>query len=249
MLPKAILLDLDDTIISFDYGVDLDVCWKNACMNHFPAWSEAAIDDAVKAIKKQAQWYWSDADRHRTGRLQMNETRRHIVETALTDAGLPVQEEASLLHRIADEYGRSRDEAITLFPGAVKTLEYIRALGMKLALITNGSSHGQRSKIDRFQLSPYFDDIFIEEECGIGKPEPGIYHMAMKTWIIGDNFKWEIEAPQALGIKGVWVNHREMDISSLSVQPYYSIKTLSDIVRLLNASTDRAAETAPEIST
>ena len=31
MYPKAILLDMDDTIIAFDHGIDLDSCWKSVC--------------------------------------------------------------------------------------------------------------------------------------------------------------------------------------------------------------------------
>lgn len=247
MLPKAILLDLDDTITTFDYGIDLDACWKNACVSRFPAWSKEAVDEAVQAIKERARWYWSDAERHRTGRLRMDETRRYIVETALMGAGLLTQYEASSVHPIADDYGRSRDAAIRPFPGAIETLEHIRARGIKLALITNGSSRGQRSKINRFALPSYFDDIFVEEECGVGKPEHAIYQMVLnrlqvepdETWMAGDNFEWEVAAPQRLGIKGIWINHRRQDTASLSMQPFHAVTTLSDLVQLLDASDSR----------
>jgi len=40
----------------------------------------------------------------------------------------------------------------------------------RLALVTNGESHKQRAKIDRFDLGPLFERIFVEEEVGFGKP-------------------------------------------------------------------------------
>ena len=34
MYPQAILLHMDDTIIAFDHGIDLDSCWKSVCCRH-----------------------------------------------------------------------------------------------------------------------------------------------------------------------------------------------------------------------
>ena len=82
MYPKAILLDMDDTIIAFDHGIDLDSCWKSVCCRHLQL-SMEEINDVIVQIKKIAKWFWSDDDRHRIGRLDLDKARIEIVSAAL----------------------------------------------------------------------------------------------------------------------------------------------------------------------
>ncbi|WP_051250372.1 HAD family hydrolase [Paenibacillus harenae] len=239
MRPKAILLDLDDTIIAFERGIDLDGCWRKVCGSHLPECSAEEIDGLVGKIKERAKWYWSDEERHRTGRLDLDTARTEIVSAAFTQMGVA---DAAAAKSIAIDYGREREEAVTLHPGALEAIAHIRSLGIKLALITNGASGAQRRKIDRFQLEGLFEHIYIEEEFGVGKPDPDIYLHAVEqmgvlpeeAWMVGDNYKWEVIAPQEIGIRGVWINPKGIDSGTVhNIQPYKSIRTLSDIKQLL----------------
>jgi len=65
-LPKAFLLDLDDTIL--DDSGSIDACWREACL---AGSAECGIhpDLLFDSIKKSGKWFWSDAERHRVGRL------------------------------------------------------------------------------------------------------------------------------------------------------------------------------------
>jgi putative hydrolase of the HAD superfamily len=110
--------------------------------------------------------------------------------------------------RIADRFTAYREEEIFVFPGAHETIDRLKALGVRLALVTNGAADTQRAKVERFELAHRFDHIQIEGEHGFGKPEERAYHHAMaalgvsapETWMIGDNLEWEVEVPQRLGI-------------------------------------------------
>lgn len=240
MYPKAILLDMDDTIIAFDHGIDLDSCWKRVCGKHLHL-SDEEINDVVVQIKKKAKWYWSDDERHRIGRLDLEKARIEIVSAALREVNFL---DISLAKQIAIEYGIERDDAITLYPDSIETLHYLRELGITLALITNGSANSQRKKIERFELAPYFDCIIIEEEFGAGKPDKSVYLHALnqlnvsanEAWMIGDNLEWEIIAPQKLDIKGIWINHKGLENPTLEL-PFKTITTLSDIKTFLNVIT------------
>ena len=55
---------------------------------------------------------------------------------------------------------------------------------------------------------------------------------ADETWMIGDNFEWEVVAPQKLDIKGIWINHKGLENRAL--EPFKTITTLSDIKNVLN---------------
>lgn len=55
--------------------------------------------------------------------------------------------------------------------------------------------------------------------------------------MVGDNFEWEVIAPGHVGIKGIWVNPIGIDSASFhQIRPYQSIKTINELVHMLNRS-------------
>jgi putative hydrolase of the HAD superfamily len=148
----------------------------------------------------------------------------------------------ALAASIVSAYGLLRDQAVAPFPRALSTIAQLRHMGIRLALLTNGNAEAQWAKIRRFELAPLFDCLLIEGEFGVGKPDERIYLHALQrfgvapeeTWMVGDNFDWEVAAPQALGIKGVWIDHKGHGVpTAASVQPYLVIGQLSDLLSAL----------------
>jgi putative hydrolase of the HAD superfamily len=238
-LPKAILIDLDDTILSFDVGMDLDACWRHALRTHLPAERDGEFPVMAAAIKERAEWYWSDPERHRIGRRDLVGARREIVSAALAKWDI---RDPALTRRIAETYSEARDSQVRLLPGAPEAIRLFRSKGVRLALITNGSAETQWNKIRRFDLAGLFDHILIEGEVGVGKPEAGIYRLALEklgvsaeeVWMIGDNFEWEIAAPQRLGIKGVWLDHHGVGVpSDADAQPYLVIRSWGELLDMM----------------
>jgi putative hydrolase of the HAD superfamily len=203
-LPRAILFDLDDTIISA-YGRPL-VAWGKVAREFATQIAPSNPQDIATAIAAAAKTFWSDAGRHRQWRQSLSEARRLIVAEAL-----PRHDQATT-DAIADRFTRLREEEMHLFPGAMATIEELRRRGVRLALITNGDAATQRAKIERFELARHFDHIQIEGEHGFGKPEERAYRHALtamnaaphETWMVGDNLEWEVAAPQRLGIFAIW---------------------------------------------
>jgi putative hydrolase of the HAD superfamily len=248
-LPAAMLFDMDDTILAFDAGLDVDECWRAACTAHLTGNGYGGdIEEVVLAIKLEARWYWSESDRHRAGRLDLRKARTAIIAAALSKLGiderlgLGASDLLGLCDRIAVAYGEARDALVDVYPGAIDTLAHVQKLGIPIALLTNGASLPQRQKIERFGLDRIFEHILVEEEFGIGKPEPEVYLHALRllgvkaeeAWMVGDNYEWEIVAPQSLGIRGIWVNHRGVDPATLPVQPFRTIRTLTELIPLLD---------------
>jgi FMN phosphatase YigB (HAD superfamily) len=64
-LPRAILLDLDDTIL--DDSTNVDMCWREACAAGADELGHLDLQVVQEAIRKTSRWYWSDPDRHREG--------------------------------------------------------------------------------------------------------------------------------------------------------------------------------------
>ena len=99
---------------------------------------------------------------------------------ALAAAGHPALSE-DLAVRLADRLTAYRTEEMFMFPGAHDAIDALKALGVKLALVTNGAADTQRAKVERFELTHRFDHIQIEGEHGFGKPEERAYLHAMQA--------------------------------------------------------------------
>jgi putative hydrolase of the HAD superfamily len=205
--PRAILFDLDDTII--DDSSNVTEGWLAAVEYEASALNGLATADVVAAVHEVRTWYWSDPERHRVGRADLRAASAWIVTEALRRFDL---DDAALGRRIAHHYHDLREGARSLFPGAIETLERVRSLGIAAALLTNGDTAGQRAKIVQFDLARHFDYVCIEGEFGCGKPDERVYRGALEslscapeqTWMVGDNLEWDVAAPMWLGITGIW---------------------------------------------
>jgi putative hydrolase of the HAD superfamily len=207
--PRAVFFDLDDTLLD---GVGaMQLAWPIVLAPVSQQFG-IEIDRLRDTIRRQSSEFWKDEAAVGHWRLDLEGARTICIERAFEAEGV----DPSIARRIAEEYGEAFREHSQLFPDAVATLEAIRGLGLKTALLTNGAGHKQRDKITRFELEPYFDTIVIEGEFGQGKPAPGVFLHALETfrirpneaWHIGDNLFADIAGAQAVGVHAAWI-HRE----------------------------------------
>ena len=234
MLPKGIIFDLDDTIITFE-AVAHDA-WRSVCEYYarkIPGCQPSCLFDA---IEEKSTWYWSDSARHKRGRLDLDKTRREIVRLALGSLGI---DDCSLAGEIADKYSLERDKPIRFLPGAEETLEYLASREVRLVLITNGEGRKQREKIERFRLERFFNSVLIEGEIGFGKPEERIYRKALEelgltpeeVWSVGDNLEWDVSGPQKIGVFGIWHDYRDRGVPpGSSVRPDRVITSIPQLI-------------------
>ncbi len=233
-LPKAILLDLDDTILAD--SVNAAHCWQVVCKNAAAELSGSQPQALLAEIDKARKWYWSDPGRHRRGRFDIVMAWQEIVDIALLRLKINSPE---LAQRIAEDHLAQRREMLRPFPGALETLGCLRERSVRLALVTNGSASFQRRKIERFGLASFFEVILIEGEFGAGKPDERVYRhildrfdtLATETWMVGDNLEWDVAGPQRLGIFGIWLDHSGSGTPEPSmVKPDRIIRALAELV-------------------
>lgn len=230
--PRAIFFDLDDTILALNPNVHK--CWDIACRECESGKSGVTAERLHAAIDETRVWYWGDPDRHRTARLNLYEARREMVHLAMKSLGI---EDTSLASELSEAYTREIEKHMTLFPGALETLQHMRDRKLRLALITNGASAIQRRKIKKFDLADFFDIILIEEEMGVGKPDERIFRHALHkldvaprdAWMVGDDMERDIAGAQQLGIFSFWVDSK-IDEPPAGIKPDRTIKSISELV-------------------
>jgi putative hydrolase of the HAD superfamily len=236
--PEVILFDLDDTLISFEGTAE--PAWEKCCQEftnkHVVPFDTARLLAVINASRQQ---FWNDPERSRLGRRDLPAARRLIVSSALQELNF---RDESLSNELADSYSCFREHLIHVFPNTLSTLEALKATGIRLGLLTNGTSAAQRGKLDRFQLGPYFEHILVEGELGYGKPDARIYTDALSLfgvspqscWMVGDNLIWDVQAPQTLGIRAIWHDYRKTGLpSDAVVLPDHTIQDITEILALL----------------
>ena len=147
---------------------------------------------------RTSKWFWSDPERHRTGRLELDLARREVVRLALKEIG----------HRRCGSRGRNRrcirhrrDIGMEPLPDAIDTVRWLRDRGCRLALLTNGAGPAQRKKIARFGLDGSLRCDRSSKANGFGKPDERVYRLALDgarcsnptdAWMVGDNLEWDV---------------------------------------------------------
>ena len=232
-IPKAILLDMDDTILASRQTSKQ--CWTNLCNKYAPQVNGIEPSTLLSKIYESVYWFWMDTDRNNWGRLHPIEANRQVIQRVFDKMGIDA---AELAVQIADEFHVERIKTIQPFPGALDTLRHFRDRGIRLALITNGSREIQRLKIDKFKLDRFFDYVLVEDEFGAGKPDKEVFVHALnrlektprEAWMVGDNLECDVAGPQRVGIFSIWNDFEKTGLPEDAIaRPDKIIHSLSEL--------------------
>ena len=146
MLPKAILFDIDDTILEEDKAADL--AWEKVCQIFAAKTGLFKTADLFRRINYNRKHYWTDAKRAATqdrGRVDFFYSRLIIVKSSLDEIGLT--DNNVLAEEIVRTFTALKLELTEFVPDAENILRELFKRKIKLALLTNGEGNEQRSKI------------------------------------------------------------------------------------------------------
>jgi len=219
-MPKAVFIDLDDTITTFD--LTSAPAWRESTEWFVNAYEpEFSVDELIAKIQETKKWYWGDPDRHKRGRENLVLARREVVMEALrryagstyfndvtedtanagkivNSTGVSMNQQYSPEERrihageFAALYMKLHNERIRPMDGAVEALDIMKSLGLRLAVVTNGIADTQREKLERFGLTERFEHIFIDTEIGYSKPDPRIFEYALDKMNLNAEDVWMI---------------------------------------------------------
>ena len=170
---RAIYFDLDDTLCG--YWDAARVGLRKAFDRHpHPGYTTEemihfwglAFREFAPSLKK-TEWYaryLCDG-----GSTRLEQMRRTLIHASSGDL--------HLAQKLADAYAEERDDHLKLFEDAVFTLTQLKAK-YPLGLVTNGPADVQRQEIATLGIGRFFDNVFIEGEMGVGKPEPEVFRRA-----------------------------------------------------------------------
>ena len=178
---------------------------------------------------------WKQFEEGRIGREDLKSERfRQFLHELGSDDLDPV--------RFGARYLKNLGDAGFMIDGARELLDELSGT-VRLALLTNGFSQVQNSRIAKTGTAKYFDTIVISEEVGCRKPQREIFDLLLDrlhhtrrddVLMIGDSLNSDIRGGINTGIDTCWYNPEQLPAKQ-AIRPTYEIKDLGAITDLLRA--------------
>ena len=152
---------------------------------------------------------------------------------------------AELLRNALDALFSVTQKNWELEEDTLPTLQRLREMGYKLAIISNAGDDADVQQLARkFGITDYFDFILTSAACSYRKPHPRIFELALSKWycppneavMVGDNLDADIRGAQNAYIYGIWIKRRaspQMEIEE-RVQPDASLSSLNELPSVLD---------------
>jgi len=227
---KAVFFDLDHTLWDFETNS------REAITEIFHKYqlTELGIpgcSEFIETYRRINHRMWND---YSLNLITKEALRAGRFQSALTAFGI---NNSDLANTMSAMYLQICPVKTNLFPGTKEILQYL-SKKYSLHIITNGFKEVQHLKIGNTGLKHFFDQIHISEELGFKKPEPEIFHYAVKMArtvsenciMIGDNLDTDISGAENAGIDPVFFNpNREQTGRKV----FYEISTLEELRKIL----------------
>ena len=181
---------------------------------------------------KQLQYTWLRAAQER--HADFWQVTGDALDFALETMGL---EKPGLRARLMSLY-------LTLdpFPEVPNVLRKVKAVGMRTAILSNGSSAMLDAAVKAARLEPLLDAVLSVEEVGVYKPHPKVYQLAVDRLAIpasAISFQsynaWDAHTASAFGMQVVWCNRYGQRRERLPGSPDREINSLAEWPALVSA--------------
>ena len=145
--------------------------------------------------------------------------------------------DTDLADHLSEDYVYWSPRIVRLVPGTMELLDYLK-LKYHLHLITNGFQEVQDTKLAGSGLKPFFETLTVSEEVGVKKPNPEIFHYALRkahataeeSLMIGDEMAVDIDGARAAGIDQIFFNPSGAKVEG---ERTFEVRRLVDIMGIV----------------
>ena len=236
----AVLFDLDDTLIDFQYSRRHGL---RAVQELLPGLAPVPLEELELVHDEELH---ANYLRTLDGSLSDDEARLERMRGICRRYGVQADEKA--VAGAAGAYAREQQSNPRLVPGVPELLEALRGR-VRIGVVTNGPSARQRDKLELCDIRPEdLDALAISEEVGAAKPDPAIFRQALaglgvapeQVTMVGDSWENDVLGALGSGMAAVWLNRygRDCPDPSLAVE-IRSLEPVGDVLRVLGVRASR----------
>ncbi len=163
---EIVYLDLDHTLLDFEFAEE------NALKLLFREKNRVLTDEECALYSSISRKWWSllDSGGCTKEEVIVERFREYFDELSVKED--PVAASERYLEHLANQ-GLAID-------GALEFLQEVKKLGQRMAAITNGVEFVQHRRIEVSGLDRFLDFVVTSEQAESTKPDPGIFHYAVK---------------------------------------------------------------------
>ena len=145
--------------------------------------------------------------------------------------------DVDLADHLSEDYVYWSPRIVRLVPGTMELLEYLKPK-CHLHLITNGFQEVQDTKLTLSGMKPYFETLTVSEEVGVKKPNPEIFHYALRkanaraeeSLMIGDEMAVDIDGARTMGMDTLFFNPTGAEVAG---ERTFEVRRLAEIATCL----------------
>jgi len=223
-----IFFDLDNTLMDFSIASHqsfLQLLADNGLRN------AEALHDIYEDVNRQV---WKDFEEEKIDAITLRSKRFNDFYRKAGIKGIDGWESNRVYLEYVVEYS-------TMLEGAIELLEALKDK-VNLAIITNGLKECQRARMDRLNITDYFDVIVVSDEIGVAKPQAGFFDFAFKesgfptkekVLVVGDSLGSDIKGGNDYGLDTCWINPTGKTNTSGNI-PTFEITSVKELLPILS---------------
>jgi len=220
---KAVVFDL--------YGTLYDVhSVASRCGERFPG---RGLEISLLWRQKQLEYTWL---RTLMGQyIPFEQATEEALDFVAAHLKLDLSPEAHT--ELCDEYLRLRP-----YPEADTALSALRARGLPLAILSNGSVFSIHSVVEHSRLAHQFDQMISVEAVKMFKPHTSVYELAERQLgfsrdeiLFVSSNSWDASGALHFGYQVCWVNRFGNTFDRLGQTPHYTVASLDELPERIQA--------------
>ncbi|WNR42276.1 HAD family hydrolase [Paenibacillus roseipurpureus] len=257
---KAVLFDLDDTLLWDDRSVEeafAATCAEAAKQVQVDAVAlEAAVRKEARGLYESFDTFpftkmiginpfeglWANFTEGEDENFRKLQKLAPGYRTESWTRGLAALgvEDRELGYRLGEMFAAERRSRPYVYEETFRVLDELKG-NYQLLLLTNGSPDLQKEKLAGVPaIAGYFDHIVISGEFGQGKPAVSIFNYAMgllgieasEGIMIGDKLTTDILGSGSVGMRNIWINHHGLQ-SGDEIKPVYEVTRLQEVLPII----------------
>lgn len=129
---------------------------------------------------------------------------------------------------------------LSAYPEVTDTLKRLKAAGMKLAILSNGTHEMLAAATINAGIAEFFDAVLSVEEVKVYKPHPSVYQLACdrlsvvpeRVCFLSSN-GWDAYSAKAFGFRVLWCNRSKQEPERIPQTPDAQISSLAELADMV----------------
>ncbi len=227
---RDVFFDLDHTLWDFDKNAE-ETLAELFVTYRFADLGILSSDLFIETYNRHNKRLWS---LYHLGKIDKEQLREQRFSSTFMELGV----ESSLFPKSFElDYLRICPQKTNLFPHTHEILAYLQSK-YRLHLISNGFKEASQVKIANSKLQPYFSTIVLSEDVGVHKPDPKIFHYAVRgaettiasSVMIGDSLEADIQGALNVGMSAIYFNPLDAPVPQNVTHAVVSLHELTTLL-------------------